>query len=131
MENLSLALFATLTLQTANQPVLQPWVQQASAIKVISVDESRTIMIPIDDGSTIEDVKQLVEDCEKVPVCVQILREQYKNWWTIGLFNTNGAVLSDDQNVKQVMNRTNSSCLKLEILKVKVRHSIERARSKV
>lgn len=90
---------------------MRKWVQTATEISVVTLKGYITVWIS--NQSTILDVKKSVLEFEGVPIDQQVLYPLSLNWWMLGLTEKLGSRLEDSQNVKEVMNLTNSNRFRL------------------
>lgn len=93
---------------------LKQWVQDAKEIRIktallgMSIVAVKKLKVPINDNTTILDVKSWLQAKERVFTHDQSLYPLQTNWWTLGLVDKQGEKLEDNQNIKQIMQDKNS-----------------------
>jgi hypothetical protein len=78
---------------------LQPWVKDAKKINIFTL-VGKDIPVLIDDGTTVSQVKRVSLESEGIPVEKQAHYPLTRSWFS----KTTETKLTDDQNIKQIMN---------------------------
>jgi hypothetical protein len=104
-------------------PTLQPWVEQATKVTVETALKGYMLTVPVDNETTVHDVKQGLCDSQGIALDLQNLNTIRSTWLgfhvqkshgkLFGYSDTRSGALCDDQNVKCVMNQFNTDRFEL------------------
>lgn len=97
---------------SAMEAPLAPWVKKATTIHVNTIKTS--FSLPIQDSTTLLDIKRALQQDEGIPTDQQALYPLYRSPKTLWLMQHRGNKLtSDSERIKSIMHHNNSNTLAL------------------